>query len=163
MFGARPLPRTLEAALRYLSAERAPVRAASVRDLVVHVSASTPGARERVIRGLQKALRDDAAEVRAAVATALADAGGGEALPDLLVAVEDQNALVRQMAISALGEIGDARATERLRRALGDPRAEVRFQAVMAFPRVVASSDDALAALLSATEDEDAFVCHIAL
>ena len=159
MFGARPLPRTLEAALRDLSAERAPARAASVRELAGHADE----ARERVIRGLQKALRDDAAEVRAAAATALADAGGGEALPDLLVAVEDQNALVRQMAISALGEIGDARATERLRRALGDPRAEVRFQAVMAFPRVVASSDDALAALVAATEDEDAFVCHIAV
>jgi HEAT repeat protein len=159
MFGARPLPRTLEAALRDLSAERAPVRAASVRDLVAHAGE----ARERVIRGLQRALRDDAAEVRAAAATALADAGGAEALPDLLVAVEDAHALVRQMAISALGEIGDARATERLRRALGDPRAEVRFQAVMAFPRVVASRDDALAALLAATEDEDAFVCHIAL
>ena len=132
---------------------------AAARDLVSYA----PEARERVIRALQKALRDEAAQVRAAAATALADAGGSEALPDLLVAVEDDNPLVRQMAISALGEIGDARATERLRRALADPRAEVRFQAVMAFPRVSASRDDALAALLHATEDEDAFVCHIAL
>jgi HEAT repeat protein len=159
MFGARPLPRTLEAALRDLSADSVGTRVASVHDLVVYQSE----AREQVVRALQKALRDEAGQVRATAATALADVGGDEALPDLLVAVEDDNALVRQMAISALGEIGDPRATERLRRALADPRAEVRFQAVMAFPRVSTSREDALAALLHATEDADAFVCHIAL
>jgi HEAT repeat protein len=86
-----------------------------------------------------------------------------EALADLLLAVEDGEPLVRQMAIAALGEIGDPRATERLRRALADERAEVRFQAVMAFPRVSVERADALEALLHATHDEDAFVCHIAL
>jgi HEAT repeat protein len=159
MFGERPLPRTLEAALRDLDAEKPAVRAASVRDLVAYAARS----RDRVVRALQKALRDEAAEVRAVAATALSDTGAHEALPDLLVAVEDDDPLVRQMAISALGEIGDPRATERLRRALADSRAEVRFQAVMAFPRVCASRDDALEALLRATNDEDAFVCHIAL
>jgi hypothetical protein len=112
---------------------------------------------------LQRALRDEAAEVRAVAATALSDIGAREALSDLLVAVEDDDALVRQMAIAALGELGDPRATERLRRALSDARAEVRFQAVMAFPRVCTSKDDSLEALLRATTDGDAFVCHIAL
>ncbi len=101
--------------------------------------------------------------MRAVAATALADVGAGEALPELLLAVDDDDVLVRQMAIAALGEIGDPRATERLRRALGDERAEVRFQAVMAFPRVSASRAASLDALLKATHDEDAFVCHIAL
>jgi HEAT repeat protein len=160
MFSAPPLPRTLEAALRDLGAEKPAVRAASLRDLVAHAGE----ARDRVIRALQKALRDDeASPVRAVAATALADAGAREALPDLLLAVEDDDPLVRQMAIAALGEIGDPRATERLRRALADDRAEVRFQAVMAFPRVSASAEAALDALLHATHDDDGFVCHIAL
>jgi HEAT repeat protein len=160
MFGARPLPRTLEAALRDVGADKPQVRAASVRDLVPHADE----ARAHVLRAIQKALRtDENAAVRAAAATALADLRASEALPDLLLAVEDEDALVRQMAIAALGEIGDPRATERLRRALGDERAEVRFQAVMAFPRVSASRDASLEALLHATRDRDAFVCHIAL
>jgi hypothetical protein len=163
MFGAVPLPRTLEAALRDLGAEKPDVRAASARDLVAH-AAQEGEARERAVRALQKALRHDGdAQVRAVAATALADVGAGEALPELLLAVEDDHPLVRQMAIAALGEIGDPRATERLRRALGDERAEVRFQAVMAFPRVSASRAASLDALLKATHDEDAFVCHIAL
>jgi HEAT repeats len=161
MFGAPLLPRTLEAALRDLGAAKPAVRAASARDLAKH--GHVEGAREPVIRGLQRALRDEAAEVRAVAATALADLGGAEALAELLVAVEDDDMLVRQMAITALGEIGDPRATERLRRALRDDRAEVRFQAVMAFPRVCASRDDAHEALLAATRDEDPLVCHIAL
>ncbi len=165
MFRAPPLPRTLEAALRDLGAEKPAVRAASLRDLVAYAGEGGPGAtRERVVRALQKALRDDdAPAVRAVAATALADAGAQEALPDLLVAVEDEDPLVRQMAIAALGELGDPRATERLRRALADDRAEVRFQAVMAFPRVSASAEASIDALLHATRDEDAFVCHIAL
>jgi HEAT repeat protein len=77
--------------------------------------------------------------------------------------MEDDDAYVRQMAITALGEIGDARATERLRRALHDERPEVRFQAVIAFPRVCARREDAMKALLQATRDEDALVCHIAM
>ena len=170
MFRAPPLPRTLEAAFRDLGAEKPADRAASLRDLVAYAgddggsAPQPPGVRDRVIRALQKALRDDAASsVRAVAATALADAAAREALPDLLLAVEDDDPLVRQMAIAALGELGDPRATERLRRALADERAEVRFQAVMAFPRVSASAEASLEALLHATHDDDAFVCHIAL
>jgi len=160
MFGARPLPRTLEAALRDRTAEKAEVRASALRDLVAHAGE----AHEQVVRALQRALREDeAADVRAVAATALADLRAGEALPELLFAVEDAAPYVRQMAIAALGEIGDSRATERLRRALGDERAEVRFQAVMAFPRVSADPKGALDALLRATTDVDPFVCHIAL
>ena len=159
MFSAPLLPRTLEAALRDLGANKPGVRAEAARDLAKHAG----DAREEVIRGLERALRDEGGQVRAAAATALADTHAVESLPALLLAVEDDNALVRQMAICALGEIGDPRATERLRRALRDPRAEVRFQAVIAFPRVTASPDDAVEALLEATRDEDPLVCHVAL
>jgi HEAT repeat protein len=160
MFRAPSLPRTREAAFRDLGADKAAVRAGAARDLVAHAA----DAHAEVVRALAKALRHDrAADVRAAAATALSDVGASEALPDLLLAVEDDDALVRQMDIAALGEIGDPRATERLRRALGDERAEVRFQAVMAFPRVSASTEAALEALLHATEDRDPLVCHIAL
>ena len=159
MFSAPLLPRTLEAALRDLGAAKPSVRAGAVRDLTRHESE----AREDVIRGLERALRDEAAEVRAAAATALADTRAVESLPALLLAVEDDHPMVRQMAICALGEIGDPRATERLRRALRDARAEVRFQAVIAFPRVSASPDAVVEALLESTRDEDPLVCHIAL
>jgi HEAT repeat protein len=159
MFAAPPLPRTLEASLRDLGAQKPSVRASAAHDLTRHES----DARALVIPALVKALGDEAGEVRAAAATALADVEGVEALPDLLIALEDPDALVRQMAIAALGEIGDPRATERLRRALSDARAEVRFQAVIAYPRGCASRDAALEALLAATRDDDPLVCHIAL
>jgi HEAT repeat protein len=169
MFGARPLPRSLEAALRDLGADKPAVRAASVRDLAAHgadtdAEGDADATRQRIVRALLRTLRNDqAAEVRAVAATALADLRAIEGLSELLLAVEDDDALVRQMAISALGELGDSRSTERLRRALHDERAEVRFQAVMAYPRVSASREAALDALLAATSDPDALVCHIAL
>jgi HEAT repeat protein len=153
------LPRTLAAALRDLGSSKPTVRAEAVRDLGRHEA----DARDDVIRGLTRALRDEAAPVRAAAATALADVHGVEALAELQVAVEDDDALVCQMAVSALGEIGDPRATERLRRALESSRAEVRFQAVIAYPRVCASREAALEALIHATHDEDPLVGHIAL
>jgi HEAT repeat protein len=159
MFRPPPLPRTLEAALRDVGSSKASVRAEAARELVPHAAAD----RDRVVRALEGALRDQDGAVRSAAALALADIGAKEALPALLVALEDDDAHVRQMAITALGELGDARATERLRRALSDERPEVRFQAVIAFPRVCARRTDAAAAMLKATYDEDPLVCHIAL
>lgn len=159
MLGLPPLPRTLAAALRDVASKKVEVRAEAVRDLVRHAD----DARPQVLRALEGALRDDDPRVRALAATALSDVGGKEALAALLVAVEDDDAHVRQMAISALGELGDPRAGERLRRALGDARPEVRFQAVIAFPRVTAREEDALDAVLAATEDDDPLVAHIAV
>jgi HEAT repeat protein len=159
MFRAPQLPRTLEAALRDVRSQKPDVRVEAVRDLVPHAEE----ARDRVVRALEGALRDEAARVRSAAALALADIGGHEVLASLLVAMEDEDAHVRQMAITALGEIGDVRATERLRRALADSRPEVRFQAVIAFPRVCKDPADAVKALLERTFDKDQLVCHIAL
>jgi HEAT repeat protein len=159
MFGPTALPRTLQAALRDVGAEKVQVRASAVRDLVRHGSE----ARAQVVVALERALRDADARVRSEAAIALADLKASEALPALLVAVEDSDAHVRQMAILALGEIADPRATERLRRALSDKRPEVRFQAVMAFPRVCSDGADAIDALVQASRDDDPLVCHIAL
>ncbi len=160
MLRGPPLPRTLEAALRDVSSPKPAVRADALRDLCRYGEDQ----RERVVRALESALREDeAAPVRSAAALGLADLEAREALPTLLVAVEDDDPHVRQMAITALGEIGDPRATERLRRALADTRPEVRFQAAIAFPRVCASGADAVEALVRATRDADPLVRQIAL
>jgi HEAT repeat protein len=153
-----PLPRTLEAALRDLGEKKAEVRASAVRDLARHRESD----RERVIGGLERALGDDNALVRATAAECLGELSAIESLPKLLVAVEDDHQLVRQNAILALGELGDSRAQQRLERALDDARPEVRFQAVMAYPRVASSRSDAIAALLKATSDDDENIAHIA-
>ncbi|EYF06296.1 HEAT repeat domain-containing protein [Chondromyces apiculatus] len=160
MLSLAPLRRNLEAAVRDLGSRRPAIRAEAVRDLVEHAEA----ARERVIQALQGALqRDGEGSVRAEAALALADIHAVEALPALLVAVEDEDAYVRQMSVAALGEVGDPRATVRLTRALKDQRPEIRFQAVIAFPRVCREREEIFEALLEATRDEDALVCHIAL
>ncbi len=160
MFQAPQLPRTLAASLRDVGSNKPTVRESAVRDLVKHAE----DARDEVVRALERALRDDEAPaVRSAAALGLADVGGTEALPALLVAMEDADVHVRQMAITALGEIGDSRATERLRRALADSRAEVRFQAVIAFVRVCKDHAAIVEALLARMKDADPLVCHIAL
>ncbi len=97
------------------------------------------------------------------MATALADVEAREATVALIAAAADPEVLVRQMAIAALGEIGDPAATPTLRAAMEDAAPEVRFQAVIAYPRAVATREEAVQVLLKATRDEDALVCHIAL
>jgi HEAT repeat protein len=158
MFRAPLLLRTLDAALRDLGASRAATRVEAVRDLARHQEA-----RDRVLVGVTKALKDEDAKVRAAAATALADLGATEAVPALAAAVDDADALAAQMAVRALGELGDPLAEERVRKALGDKRAEVRFQAVIAYPRVCETHEEAVQALVTATRDDDPLVCHIAL
>lgn len=159
MFRPPPLPRTLDAALRDLGAAKPGVRIESLRDLTRHADAS----RGQVVSALEGALRDPTKEVRAAAATALADVEAREATVALIAAAADPEVLVRQMAIAALGEIGDPAATPTLRAAMEDPAPEVRFQAVIAYPRAVATREEAVQVLLKATRDEDALVCHIAL
>lgn len=162
MFGSTLLPRTLEAAVRDLGSAKASVRAEATRDLARHAQE----ARVEVVRGLEGALADPAAEVRAAAATALADADATEAIPALIRAMDDPEPIARQMVTAALGELAeptDDAAVERLRRALSDREPQVRFQATIAFPRLAPSRDAAVEALLRASNDDDTFVCHIAL
>jgi HEAT repeat protein len=157
VFGAASLRRTLTAALRDVGSKSAATRAAAIGDLTAYVDESRPS----IVAALERAIRDDAAEVRAAAAVALADVGAVEALSSLLVAVEDGDAHVRQMAMAAIGEIGDPRARERLRRALSDDRPEVRFQAIIAFSRV--APDESTDAILRALDDPDANVRYVAI
>jgi HEAT repeats len=162
MFGSTLLPRTLEAAIRDLGSAKASVRAEAARDLARHA----PEARAEVARSLEGALADPAAEVRAAAATALADADAGNAIPALIRAMDDPEPVARQMVTAALGELAeptDTAAVDRLRRALVDREPQVRFQATIAFPRLAPSRDAAVEALLRASNDDDTFVCHIAL
>jgi HEAT repeat protein len=156
-FGSASLRRTLPAALRDVASENASTRSSAVADLVFYAE----GDRQLVLPPLERALRDDVAQVRGAAAVALADVRGLEALPMLLLAVEDDDAHVRQMAIAAIGEIGDGRARERLRRALSDGRPEVRFQAIIAFSRV--APDEAIDAITRALDDPDASIRYIAM
>jgi HEAT repeat protein len=162
MFGTPLLPRTLAAAIRDLGSAKPKMRVEAVRDLARHEGTD----RLEVVRGLSGALRDESGEVRATAATALSDIKGREALPALVTALGDGSTLVRQMVVSAVGEIaeaGDADAIEKLRQALSDPQPEVRFQAVIAFARLAPSPEEAATALLKASNDDDTFVCHIAL
>src|SRR6185503_11259298 len=93
----------LEAALRDLDAAKPAVRAAAARDLARHGDSDL----DRVVAGLERALGDASAEVRAAAAIAFADAGATTAPAALIAATEDADSDVQQMALAALGEIRD--------------------------------------------------------
>lgn len=159
MFRVPLLPRTFEAALRDLGSAKPAVRVEAVRALVSHGEQ----ARERVLEGLTAALTDEAPEVRAAAASALADLQATEAIDALLGAAADADVRVREMAFAALGEVGDERALPVVQRALSDEAAPVRFQATIAFPRLTTSGNDARSALLRRTSDDDPLVCHVAV
>ncbi len=153
-----PLPRTLPAALRDLDEAKPLVRAAAVLDLVKYVESH----RDDVLKGLEKAVRDESAMVRAKAAEAVGDAGLVEGIEWLLDMIDDVSPIARQNALLSLGLLKDERALETLKRALTDERPDVRFQATMAYPRV-AARDDAVTALLARTRDDDPDVVHIAL
>lgn len=153
-----PLPRTLPAALRDLDESKPLVRVAAVQDLVKYAESD----RAEVLTGLEKAVRDESAMVRAKAAEAVGDAGLVEGLEWLLDMIDDVSPIARQNALLALGLLKDPRSIETLKNALTDERPDVRFQATMAYPRV-ASREDAIVALLSRTRDDDDDVVHIAL
>ena len=92
-----PLPRTLAAALRDLAEPKPAVRVAALRDLMAYVEAD----RAAVLGGLEQAVCDTAAEVRARAAEAIGDAGLSEGLPWLVTMANDESALARQYAILA--------------------------------------------------------------
>ena len=148
--------------MRDVTSVKAEVRVSALADLVRH-GQSADDTRDQVLPLVERALVDDAAQVRAAAAVALGELGSGCALPRLLVAIDDPHPHVRQMALNALGEIGDPRAAQRLARALADERPEVRYQAVIAYPRVEEDSEAVDAALVQATDDADPSVRYIAL
>lgn len=157
MFGRAP--RSFDAAIRDLTADRADVRASAAADLARHAETH----RTEVVEALVESLDDASADVRAAAALGLADAGAEEAVEALVAALSDEDDLVLQMAITALGELRATAANEAVRKMLSHEAAPVRFQAVMAYPRVTRDHDEAVQALVEASRDDDALVRHIAL
>jgi HEAT repeat protein len=162
MLAPPQLPRTLEASIRDLDSAKPDIRASAVNDLLRHARGDD-AVRERAIPLLQKLLDDTQSKVRAAAAVGLADLAAKDAVPALLRAVDDDDAYVRQMVLNTLGELADTRALPRLRRALTEKRPEMRYQAIIAFARVADDDTEIGQALLTATNDDDDAVVHIAL
>jgi HEAT repeats len=160
-FGLGPLPRSYDAAVRDARDKKASVRLSAVRDLARHAEGLTGG---RAVGALLDALANDgSAEVRAAAAVALADAGSRDAVDGLVEAADDLNEHVRQMALLALGEVsapGDARALRAAESALSSDRAPLRFQALIALNRLDRTA--AGGRVLAATTDPDSEVRHLA-
>lgn len=154
--------RNLEASIRDLDSARPETRVSAISDLLRHARADD-AVRARAIPLLLKRLDDAQSKVRAAATVGLADLAAHEAVPALLRAVDDDDAYVRQMALSSVGELGDTRALPRLRRALDEKRPEMRYQAIIAFCRVADDPSEIDQALLTATNDDDDAVVHIAL
>jgi HEAT repeat protein len=152
-------PRSFEAALRDIDSGDAAVRSSAASDLARHADDH----REPVVAALTRAMGDASADVRAAAALALADAGAREATEVLDKALDDGDARVRQHALAALGELGDERLLARVARALDASDAPERFQAVMAHTRLCRDHERAVDVLLDAMGDDDALVVHIAL
>ncbi len=162
MLAPPQLPRNLEASFRDLDSTKPETRVSAIHDLLRHAR-EDEAVRTRAIPLLEMRLADVMPKVRAAAAVGLADLVASDAVPALLRSVDDDDAYVRQMVLNALGELGDARALPRLRRALTDPRAEMRYQAIIAFARLCEDPTEVGKALLTATNDDDDAVVHIAL
>ena len=162
MLPLKPLPRTLAAALRDVEHSKLAVRQAAVRDLA-RLAEGTE--RPQALSALVKALaKDQAPEVRAAAAVALADAGAGECLKEILRATCDGDLYVRQMALVALGEIaepGDADALSAVRIALNAAAPPIRFQALVALHRL--AEEDVEEAIIDHLQDADAEIRYVAL
>lgn len=155
MFGLRPLPRTLGAALRDIEHRRADVRHSSLRDLVR--LARDDDARAAALAALERLLaKDPSAELRAAAALGLADAEAHGARDALLAAVDDPELEVQKFALLALGELaapGDPEVSERLVALSESSAAALRFQSLVALERVAPAASDAV--LERATLDVD--------
>ncbi|MEZ4372642.1 MAG: HEAT repeat domain-containing protein [Polyangiaceae bacterium] len=164
MLGFRPLPRTLNAAVRDArGASRDLVRIEATRDLARYAASEDPEERERSTLALIEGLSDKVAAVRGESALALADAKAEGARDALLELVRDSNQRVRQMALVALGELaepGDAAVAKELRRAFSSDSPELRYQAVIALARVVPDDEAPLVCCLT---DDDPQIRYIAL
>lgn len=113
---------------------------------------------------VERLLHDDAADVRAEAALALADGQAHGMLDALIEASGDGHARVRQMAVLALGELsprGHREASKVIADALDDESGALRFQALIALRKL--DVHDAEARLARAVTDGDARVRYIAL
>lgn len=162
MFQLRPLPRTLEAALRDVRDAKLSVRLSALKDLA---RLARDGERQQAIAGLCERLgEDDSADVRADAALALADCEARSALDHLLRASEDAHGRVRQMAVLALGELaprGHKEALLAVERALASSEGALRFQGLLAANKLDAMGF--LDTLTRAVGDADGRVRYLAL
>jgi HEAT repeat protein len=137
VFPITPLPRTLEAALRDITAKRAEIRKSALTDLVRF---SDGNARDTVVRELRKVLRLDVDhDVRALASVACADASLTEMLPDLFVALGDKSPRVTQFALVAIGELSTEPTEEELVRIVSYLHSELpalRYQSLSTLYRL---------------------------
>ncbi len=164
MLGFRPLPRTLDAAIRDAQhASRDLVRIEAVRDLGRYAAHADAAIRERSVSALCARLIDTTPAVRGESALALADAAAKPALAALISAASDGNQKVRQMVLVALGELaepGDAAVLRVLRAAFAADAVELRYQALIGLAHL---APDDHAPLVRCLTDEDTQVRYIAL
>ncbi len=160
MFELGLLPRSLGASLRDLLSTRPEVRISALRDLARHARAGEGEAASALVQ----ALKDDSAQVRAAGALGLADAGVERAVIHLLrLAGGDASGEVRQMALLALGELATKDHAEVIQALEAAERAEApaeRFQALLALHQIGAQR--APQAIIEGTVDPDPEVRRIA-
>lgn len=163
MWTPAPLQRTLAAALRDLGSSTVDARLGAIRDLLVYIDHPNGITLEDATSRLLEILaRDDAANVRAAAASALGEIEAKEGVDGLLAALSDRDAFVEQMSVLALGEIGDRRALPAIRTRLTSDKAAVRYQAIVAFA-AMADGESVHEALRDSLCDEDASIRYISL
>jgi len=90
----------------------------------------------------------------------LGEAGGEEAVPELIDTLKDSDMSVRRYAALALGEIGPAasEASPALAAALQDSNGDVRYAATGALGRIGPAASEAVPALTAALKDSDVAV-----
>jgi HEAT repeat protein len=162
MFQLRPLPRTLNAALRDVEDPKVSVRKSALLDLSRLAHGDDRAVALTALA--ERLVKDDAAEVRSAAALALADAQARGDIEALLAARDDAHAVVRQMVVLALGELaprGHREARDVIERALSDSEGALRFQALLAASKLFPEDlDDRLE---TAVTDSDGRVRYLAL
>jgi HEAT repeat protein len=105
---------------------------------------------------VERLLRDQGSNIRAAAAMAAVSCGGSRAVPALVKMLRDASWEVRHEVVKALGKIGDATAIDALARALQDRDHDVRESAATALGKIGDAS--AIRPLVLAMLDVESFV-----
>lgn len=106
---------------------------------------------------LRAALRDGAAEVRAAAALALAAHPTDSAIPELVTALDDEDSLVSTLSVNALVSIGKASVPALLEAfPTGSQRARIHVMRALA----AIKDPTAIATMLKASEDDSAMLSY---
>lgn len=162
MFQPKPLPRTLDAALRDIQHRRRHVRQSAVSDLgrLARGDARTP-ALAALVHGLAN---DSDAAIRGACALALADADAQSELDALVDAAKAEQVHVAEMALVAIRELsptGHRGASAIVRYHLKSDEPPLRFQALTAASRVLSADFERVT--LQAMDDPDAKIRYLVL